>query len=318
MHKIHLASALLISFALSLPAFAALDASGPAGDAAAPPAYALPAGAPGASDAGSIRGPQSVARPVFEHNPPRRVAPFPLALNQAVRRYISRFLVQPGSLEASFNRIAPYMAEMVSELENRGLPKDLVYLAFAESEFARDGAGPWQLARSTARHYGLRINRYVDERRDPVKSTRAAAEYLADLHDQIGDWKITLASWNRGEASIDRFWTLRGADYSRILRRLPRCTRSLLNRFMAVAFIARNAETYGVQPIVYSRPPFERIRVRGGMTLTIVARNAGTSVNMIRKLNPALLRDRVPPDVSSYEVWVPRALDLSPHGLDEF
>jgi membrane-bound lytic murein transglycosylase D len=257
-------------------------------------------------------------RSLFRHNSPRRVAPFPLVLNKTVRRYMESFLDQPRQLEASFNRVAPYLSEMIEEFENRGLPRDLVYLAFAESDFSRDGAGPWQLSRATARRFGLHINRWVDERRDPVKSTRAAAEFLSSLHEEIGDWRITLASWNRGESSIDRFWALRGADYSRILRKLPRCTRILLNRFMAVAFIARNADTYGLYPIQYSRTPFDRIKVRGGTPLTHLAWTSGTSVETIRRLNPALLRDRVPPGFATYEVWVPRVPDTEADASPEY
>ena len=255
---------------------------------------------------------------LFMHSAPRGVAPFPLVLNQTVRRYIDSFLDQPALLRASFESVAPYLSEMVREFESRGLPKDLVYLAFAESDFSSDGAGLWQLSRATARRFGLRINRYVDERRDPAKSTHAAAEYLASLHDQIGDWRLTVASWNRGDASIDRFWSLRGADYSRILRNLPRCTAILLNRFMAVTFIAHNAESYGVQPIQYSQPPFERIKVNGGTRLSRVAEMAGTTTQLIRTLNPALLRDRVPPDVASYDVWVPRVPDGDSEYSEEF
>jgi membrane-bound lytic murein transglycosylase D len=247
--------------------------------------------------------------PTFFHSAPRRVPPFPLVLNQQVTRYIDSFVDAPQGLQASFNQVAPYLPEMVRELEDRGLPKDLVYLALAESGFSKDGSGPWQLTKATARRFGLRIDRYVDERRDPVKSTRAAAEFLATLHDEIGDWQITLASWNRGEASIDRFWALRGGDYTRVVKNLPRPTRSLLNRFMAVAFIAHHAEAYGFDSIEYTRPPFARISVEGGTRLRDIADDAGTSVDMIRKLNPALLRDRVPPDVDSYEVWIPRVPD---------
>jgi transglycosylase-like protein with SLT domain len=252
--------------------------------------------------------------PIFRHNSPRGVPPFPLVLNRAVRRYIGEYLNQPAGLRARFERTAPYEAEMAQEFENRGLPRDLIYLAFAESDFSNRGAGWWQLSPATARRYGLRIDRYVDERRDPVKSTRAAADFLTNLHDQIGDWQLTLAGWNRGEASIDELCELRGADYNRIMQKFPRCTRILLNRFMAVAFIARHAEIYGVQPIQYSEPPFQRLEVKGGATFTEIARIAGTSVETIRRLNPALLRDRVPPDVRSYEVWVPAVEDASLDG----
>jgi membrane-bound lytic murein transglycosylase D len=326
MFKSPLYSALLLI--LALPAAASAWVWGAKGlqapAAVIPAAHAQSATKPQQIEVSAVPAPvaQSVATPaqrfdpspsagrlVFEHNPPRRVPPFPLALNQTVQRYIDSFLNQPQYLESSFNRVAPYMPEMLGELENHGLPKDLIYLAFAESEFSKKGAGPWQLSRATARRFGLHINRYVDERRDPVKSTRAAAQFLAGLHDEIGDWRITLASWNRGEASIDRFWALRGADYSRLTKKLPRCTRSLLNRFMAVAFIARNADNYGFQPIVYAQAPFQRVEVAGGTSLSAVARMWGTTVAMVRDLNPAILRDRVPPGVLTYEVWVPRIPD---------
>ncbi len=248
---------------------------------------------------------------VFYHNAPHPVAPFPLVLNIGVRRYINEMLGQSGDVQAAFQRVEPYKPEMVWELEQRGLPRDLVYLAFAESGFSARGAGPWQLSRATARRFGLRVDGYVDERRDPVKSTRAAAEFLASLHDEIGDWRLTLASWNTGEGSIDRFWSLRGAAYDRLIKRLPRRTRSLLNRFMAVAFVARNAETYGLEPVEYSAPPYVRIKVRGGTALRRIAKSTGATTAMLRKLNPALLIDYAPPDVAGYEIWVPRVQHAS-------
>lgn len=248
---------------------------------------------------------------VFYHNAPHRVAPFPLVLNMAVRRYVDEMLGQSGDVQAAFQRVAPYKPEMVRELEQRGLPRDLIYLAFAESRFSALGAGPWQLSRATARRFGLRVDGYVDERRDPVKSTRAAAEFLASLHDELGDWRLTLASWNTGEGSIDRLWSLRGAAYDRLIKRLPRRTRILLNRFMAAAFIARNAETYGLEPVEYSAPPYVRITVRGGTALRRIAKSIGTTTAVLRKLNPALLIEYAPPDVARYEIWVPRLQDAS-------
>lgn len=243
---------------------------------------------------------------VFRHNEPKRVPPFPLVLNQSVRRYVQSFLIHSSVVEASFSNVAPYLPEMTKELERQGLPRDLVYLAFAESSFTGSDAGPWQLNRGTARLYGLRIDKWVDERRDPLKSTRAAAAYLTDLHDAVGDWRITVASWNTGEGNIDRFWPLRGADYDKVLKHLPRRTCILLNRFMAVAFIARNAEAFGFQPVEFYESPIELIKVRGGTKLTTIAQATGTSVGTLQTLNPGLLRDRVPPDVRAYDVWIPR------------
>src|SRR5713226_9314730 len=92
----------------------------------------------------------------FVHNRAEGVAPFPLVLNRTVQSYVDAYLSQPTGLKRTFQRSAPYMAEMVSVLRDRGLPTELVYLSFAESEFSYTGAGPWQLSRETARRYGLR------------------------------------------------------------------------------------------------------------------------------------------------------------------
>ena len=88
---------------------------------------------------------------------------------------------------------------MTQVLGQYGVPSDLVYLAFAESSFSKGGAGPWQLTKATARRFGLRVNDFVDERRDPLMSNRAAAEYLAQLHHQMGDWRLTVCAGIRAE-----------------------------------------------------------------------------------------------------------------------
>ncbi|MGH7986764.1 MAG: lytic transglycosylase domain-containing protein [Candidatus Binataceae bacterium] len=245
----------------------------------------------------------------FVTGAPRPVAPFPLVLNAWVRRYVDAFVAEPAGLKRSFRRSQPYLGQMAAVLESAGLPRDLVYLAFAESGFTRGGAGPWQLSRATARRYGLMINHWVDERRDPIRSTRAAAEYLATLHDESGnDWRMTLIAWNNGDTAIGRFLSLEGASYARLMARLPRRTRALMNRFMAVALIARDARRYGLEPVSYDEPAqYHQVAVRGGTRLRIVARREHTTVAMLRELNPALLHDRVPPEVASYKIRIPDA-----------
>ncbi|MGH8012620.1 MAG: lytic transglycosylase domain-containing protein [Candidatus Binataceae bacterium] len=240
---------------------------------------------------------------------PKPVAPFPLVLNAWVRQYVNAFVAEPAGLKRSFRRSQPYLGQMAAVLENAGLPRDLVYLAFAESGFSHVGAGPWQLSRATARRYGLMINHWVDERRDPIRSTRAAAEYLATLHDESGDdWRMTLIAWNNGDTAIGRFMSLEGASYARLMARLPRRTRALMNRFMAVALIARNARQYGLEPVSYNEPvQYHQEAIWGGTRLRTVARREHTTVAMLRELNPALLHDRVPPEVASYEIRIPDA-----------
>ncbi len=255
---------------------------------------------------------QSTESP-FVESEPRPVPPFPILLNRAVQQYVGDFLDQPGGLRLAFERSRPFLAEMVGVLKRQGLPDDLVYLAFAESRFSRRGNGPWQFNRGTARRFGLHINRWVDERRDPILSTRAAAEYLATLHDRAdNDWRVALVGWNLGEGYLDRYWLLQGSNYNKFERYLPRRTRQLLCRFMAVAFIAHNATAYGIDPVSTSLPPaYEAHHFRGGTLLSAIAQRCRMTVAALRDLNPALLRDRLPPYAARYVVRVPLAARAS-------
>ncbi|MGH7813988.1 MAG: transglycosylase SLT domain-containing protein [Candidatus Binataceae bacterium] len=238
---------------------------------------------------------------------PRAVAPFPIRLNEFVRKYLAKYLHAPAGLQNSFNRSAPYLAQMVDVLQQNKIPPDLVYLAFAESAFSKRGDGPWQLTKTTAREYGLKINSYVDERRDPVMSTRAAAKYLAHLHEASdGDWTMTLIAWNNGEGTLDKYWSLRGPGFEQFGNLLPQHTRSLLGRFMAVDYIARHAGTYGIVPAsLEEAPAYRTVRVSGGTSLTWLAFEHGTTLGRLRELNPALLRDITPPYARSYAVRIP-------------
>lgn len=243
----------------------------------------------------------------FVRSQPEQVAPFPLVLNRTVQSYVDGYVAQPQGLKDSFRRSQPFMPEMVSLLRNEGLPPDLIYLAFAESQFTNTGSGPWQLEADTARRYGLVINDWIDERRDPIKSTRAAAEYLATLHDEArNDWRMTLVAWNNGDAHIDHFMRLQDATYESLVKRLPRRTERLMNRFMAVALIARDTEKYGIERIRYNlTPQYHIVPVSGGTRLSLVAQQAHTSLTLLRNLNPAILRDRTPPGDDTYPVRVP-------------
>lgn len=250
------------------------------------------------------------AQPQFELAPPRKVPPFPLVLNAAVQSYVDSYLAHSEGLRLSYARSAPYVTQMVSVLGKYGVPSDMVYLAFAESSFSKDGAGPWQLTKATARRFGLIVNEFLDERRDPLKSTRAAAEYLAQLHDEIGDWRLTIVAWNTGEGLLSKFVQDRGEDFDHLLEHLPGRTRALLSRFMAVAFISKNAREYGIEEVVYSAPSqYVRISVPGGTPLEKVADATHSEVFEIQHLNPAILTDRVPP--GGYDVVIPLSSRLA-------
>ena len=123
-----------------------------------------------------------------------------------------------GFYTRALSRSGRYVPRMSSILQKKGLPQELAYLPLIESGFqthavSRAGAvGPWQLIPGTGRRYGLRIDRYVDERCDPVKSTEAAARYLKDLHDMFNDWHLSLAAYNTGEQNISRILERKRAE----------------------------------------------------------------------------------------------------------
>jgi len=147
----------------------------------------------------------------------------------------------------------------------------------------------------------------VDERRDPIKSTRAAADYLTTLHEQTGpDWRMTLVAWNNGEAGVDRYMPLCDASYDRLMKRLPHRTRSLLNRFMAVALVARQHEEFGLQSAsIIATSPYRTVVAPGGTSFRAIAEQERTNVKTLGRLNPALFRQRVPPGATAYPVRVP-------------
>ncbi len=245
----------------------------------------------------------------FALSPPRKVAPFPIVLNRAVERYVNEYLRNPAGLRARLLAVHPFLHEMASILASYGVPKDFICLAFAESAFSSDNGGPWQLTKATARSFGLRVNRWIDERLDPVKSTRAAAEYLTFLHDFVGNWLLTIVAWNTGENSNLPFEELKNADYAELYEHLPRRTRLLLERFMALDFITSHPSMLGLDISVFTddeaaRPPHALITVPPATSLREAAKMAHTTVSMLRMLNPALLQDRVPPD-TSYTLRVP-------------
>jgi membrane-bound lytic murein transglycosylase D len=254
-----------------------------------------------------------LAKSPFVHSDPRPVAPFPIILNDAVQNYVQNFVDQPEGLRLAFERSRPFLPEMIKMMKAQGIPDDLVYLTFAESDFSKRGKGPWQFSAGTAARYGLHVNKWIDERRDPILSTRAAAEYLAELHDQAdNDWRVALVAWNTGAGNLERYWSLQGGNYEKFADLLPRRTRQLLNRFMAVAFIAHNASAYGIDNVGYSdEPEWTTRKFKGGTLLKNIAREFETTVSKLRELNPALRADRVPPSERAYGIRIPTDEDAS-------
>jgi membrane-bound lytic murein transglycosylase D len=202
---------------------------------------------------------------------------------------------------------------MSSILAEEGLPPELVYLPIIESGFRLNAVspagavGPWQFIRGTGKRYGLRIDRYVDERRDPEKATRAAARYLRDLYDMFEDWHLSLAAYNTGEGNVARVRdTAQTDDYWEMVDRgyLPSETRQYVPRALAAMEIGTSPEEYGFERPEGRPTRYDKVVINKPISLKVVAQLSGTSVEEVTELNPALCRGVVPP--SGYEVRLPK------------
>jgi membrane-bound lytic murein transglycosylase D len=226
--------------------------------------------------------------------------------NDLVERYVNKLEHAPShrSFQKSLERSWRYVPAMKEILMSQGVPPDLVYVVMVESRFQTDALSPraamgfWQFVPSTARHLDLQVNGRVDERRDPLKSTRAAARYLNALYDRFGDWSLALAAYNCGETLLQNTMDRTGAnDFWTLARRglLPAETRAYVPKVFAAIRISRNLEKYGFEePKILPVYVPESVRVRRGLRLEQVAQWAETSVQSLRNLNPSLKTDRLP------------------------
>lgn len=207
------------------------------------------------------------------------------------------------------------MIQWLKFSEKKNLPQELVFLPLIESGFRlnayshRSAAGPWQFIPATAINFGLKIDWWVDERLDPVKSTRAAAEYLSELYEIFGSWNLALAAYNAGEGNIRRalkrtnsndFWVLRKTKYIR------RETKNYVPSYIAATAIALHPESFGLENITYHKPlSYDEVVIDTPLDLAVVAEFTGAKTADIKKLNPELKRWCTPPNVSNYTLRIP-------------
>jgi membrane-bound lytic murein transglycosylase D len=236
--------------------------------------------------------------------------------NPKVRHFINYYSVTArNSFAELLARSGKYMPMIATVLKREGLPKELGYLALLESQFILDStsrngaAGLWQFIASTARRYGLRIDQWVDERRDPVKSTRAAAAYLKDLHDYYGRWFLATAAYNAGPGNVDKalrqsqaqdFWSIKAKA------QLSEETRNFVPKFIAITLIADDPQKYGFYDIRYLPPlDYEEVELVAPMKLDALAELAETDASRVKELNPALLRNTTPIGEPRFRVNLP-------------
>lgn len=239
----------------------------------------------------------------------------PIVRNDKVESHIRFFHIAiRNRFEQWLTRLGHYKPIVENIFSEFNLPSDLVYLSLVESGFnphaysrAR-ATGPWQFMKGTAILYGLRVDQYVDERRDPIKSTIAAARYLRDLYDMFGTWPLAMAAYNAGEGKVmralqksraDSFWEI---AQTKLIRRE---TKEYVPRFMAATIIAKNPGQYGFIQEPPAPHQFEEIIVHRSIQLQSLAVAAGIPFTELSRLNPELRRDVTPPDDLNYHLKVP-------------
>jgi len=239
---------------------------------------------------------------------------FPIVFNDQVKAFLQYFQTKKwGAINLAFERASRYLPMMRRVFREKGLPEELLNLAFIESAVnpwatsRAKAAGIWQFMAPTARIYGMQVSWWVDERRDPEKATRGAADYLANLYQMFGAWDLALAAYNAGEGKVQRaIDRQRTRDYWQL--QLPKETRRFVPAFMAMTIISKEPERYGFSPPPEAHPPMETVTLDHPADFRTLANAGGTSVEQLRHLNPALIREATPPDESPYSLMVPAGL----------
>lgn len=239
----------------------------------------------------------------------------PITINHAVERWLEYFQTDGRENFAIYlSRAGRYEPMMRAIFRDAGLPEDMVYISLIESGFSpraysrARAVGLWQFISSTGRLYGLKISYWVDERRDPLLATKAAAAHLKDLYEEFGSWYLAAAAYNGGPTRVrrgirrtgsDDFWTLSDRRY------LRRETRNYVPKLIAAALIAKQPEHFGFIGIQQAEPlAYDIVQVPDATSLDVIADAAGAELRELVELNPQVLRGVTPPG-QRYSVRVP-------------
>ncbi|HWY43852.1 MAG TPA: transglycosylase SLT domain-containing protein [Candidatus Sulfotelmatobacter sp.] len=239
----------------------------------------------------------------------------PLTVNDEVLSFLNFFQTPRGKaiVETGMRRGGRYQEMIARVLREEGVPQDLIYLAQAESAFqplalSRAGArGIWQFVAWRGNEYGLRHTWWIDERQDPEKATRAAAQHLRDLYGMFGDWYLAMAAYNCGPGNVQKAVERTGyADFWELYRRnvLPKETKNYVPIILALTLIAKDAAHYGIHADRDDPVPTDVVKPGRAIDLRLVAESIDVDVETLHQLNPSLLRLATPDD-PSFELHLP-------------
>ena len=222
----------------------------------------------------------------------------PIQINKQVKAYLVYFSTKRKEvIQRQLARSTRYLPMIKEVFQEYGLPEDLAYLAMIESGFNPEAQSPagargmWQFIKGTGIRYGLVIDGCIDERRDPVKSTHAAARYLLDLYKQFGSWYLAAASYNCGEKRVQKelnkgnhenFWEL-SAD-----KCLPSETKNYVPQMIAATIIAKNPEKFGFKDVPYQQP--DTHLAMASLTNETIAGGSGNQGLVPRPIHPPTIR----------------------------
>lgn len=246
----------------------------------------------------------------------------PIVQNAKVLSYVELFQGRLREFfQAGLDRSQRYVPMIQSVFKAEGVPLDLAYIPLVESAFKNNALsrvsarGMWQFMLGTAKEHGLDQDWFVDERADPEKATRAAAQYLKTLNGMFdGDWEFALASYNAGPGRLQRaaklskkssFW-----DISASSRYLPRETREYVPMIMAAIIIAKNPELYGFHVTSAAPLAYETVDIPGALDLKFIAEWANVTVEELQDLNPELRRTTTPMTTHALKVPVGTAAPI--------
>jgi len=274
---------------------------------------------PGPNDFGTLEGALADTRNIgdlAEISDPDTQYDLPVVLNEQVQFFLDQYLTSHRKVFARWlGRSGRFLPMIQEELAKAGLPLDLCYLPMIESGFRvtayspAKAVGAWQFIQGTAKMYDLTVNKEIDERCDPVKSTRAAIRFLSDLYEDFQSWPLAIAAYNSGGGRIRTavektgstdFWELAKSRY------LPTETKYYVPKLLAAIIVAKNPGKYGFDEIEYEEPlAFETVQVPQATHLAAVALAAGTNLEEIYSLNRHLRRAVTPADQKYCRLCVP-------------
>ncbi len=241
----------------------------------------------------------------------------PVTYNSKVKTWI-QFYQTSGKRDFKvwLERSYKYLPKITPVLSAQGLPSDLAYLAMIESGFSMkatstaDAVGPWQFMKSTANRYGLKTDWWLDERRDMVKSTLAAATYLNDLYRMFNSWYLAAAAYNMGEgrvkALVSKYQTRNYWALSK-KRDFPQETEQYIPKLIAAMLIAKSPRLYGFRDLSPQSPiTYDEFYAPGGTDLESLSEYLGLDRESLVTMNPEITRGFIPHFLSRHKIRIPR------------